>query len=506
MPFNRLNDEMTSDGESIFPADLEDKTTRGDEMSIHILPPRDGEGRGDVMIKAGWFFGDCLLDTIPSPFRSSSLAAERQTNKARGVSPGNRATHAKQKPRRVDRYQRTVNTTFAPPGLLISCPPYLGLAPQALFDNRSAVIPISQQPSRSSHWLTLICFCLLVFGNVFQSSPAWATPHTSVPAINDVWPKVVKIFGAGGGPKLHAYGSGFLVSPIGHIVTVWSHILDGETVSVVLHDGRRHLGRVVGVEPTLDLAVLKIDEEGLPFFDLSKSASVGPGTRVFAFSNAYKVATGDEPVTVMHGIVAAKTSLSARRGAFQASYSGTVYVVDAVTNNSGAAGGVLTTSDGRLLGMIGKELRNTQTNTWLNYVMAIDDLKTTTEEIIAGKFASSKKTDDDGDDAATTGPHRYQPIDFGIVTIPDVVNRTPAYIDRVLPESQAANAGLAANDLILFVGDNLIQSCRSLKSELGRLEANDQIKIVVRRGDQLVTVELVAPKKGDVAEDRKGNE
>ena len=328
---------------------------------------------------------------------------------------------------------------------------------------------------------------------IFGVFSAVAQAQSSVQTIATVSPKVVKIFGAGGGQKLHAYGTGFLVSANGHIVTVWSHILDGDTVTVVLDDGRRYQGKVLGAEPPLDMAVLKIDAEGLPHFDLVESSSVGPGTRVLAFSNAFKVATGDEPVTVMHGVISARTSLAARRGAFESPYTGPVYVVDAVTNNSGAAGGVLTTWDGRLLGMIGKELRNTQTNTWLNYVMPISELKETIQQIVTGDF--SKKRTDDEESPGKPRPRRYESLDFGIITIPDVLNRTPAYIDRVLPGSQAEKAGLLPNDLILFVGDNLVQSCKLLRDDLGRLEANDIVKLVVRRGDKLVSVEMTTPRK-----------
>ncbi len=323
-----------------------------------------------------------------------------------------------------------------------------------------------------------------------------ASAQSTSETIASVSPKVVKIFGAGGSKNLYAYGSGFLVSPQGHIVTVWSHILDSDTVSVVLNDGRRFEGKVVAPEPPLDLAVLKIEAEGLPYFDLNQAISVGPGTRVLGFSNAFKVATGDEPVSVIHGVVAAKTSLAARRGAFESPYTGPVYVVDAVTNNAGAAGGVLTTWDGRLVGMIGKELRNTQTNTWLNYVMPISELRETVEQIISGRF-NSKKPDDDDDEGGLTKkrPNRYDAADFGIITIPDVVARTPAYIDRILPGSLAETAGLHPNDLILFVGENLVQTCHTLKDELGRLESGDQLKIVVRRDDKLVSVVISVPKK-----------
>ena len=318
-------------------------------------------------------------------------------------------------------------------------------------------------------------------------------------AIAKTCPKVVKIFGAGGGKNLYAYGSGFLVSPEGHIVTVWNHILDANFVSVVLNDGRRFDGKIVAYEPSLDLCVLKIEAEGLPYFDLKLATGVGSGTRVLGFSNAFKVATGDEPVSVIHGVVAAKTNLVARRGTFESPYTGPVYVIDAVTNNSGSAGGVLTTWDGRLVGMIGKELRNSQTNTWLNYVMPIGELRDMVEQIISGNYRSSRKDDEDEDTPLSSKkrPRRYEATDFGIVTIPDVVALTPAYVDRVLPGSLAESAGLQTNDLILFIGENLVQSCRALKDELGRLESGDQLKIVVRRDDKLVNFSITVPKKGE---------
>ncbi len=332
------------------------------------------------------------------------------------------------------------------------------------------------------------CFCVC--------SPWIASAQSTSEAIANVSPKIVKIFGAGGRKNLYAYGSGFLVSPQGHIATVWSHILDGDTVNVVLHDGRRYEGRVLGAEPQLDLAVIKIDADDLPYFDITNEpAVVGAGARVLAFSNVFKVATGDEPVSVVHGVIAAKTQLSARRGVFDAPYSGPVYVVDAITNNSGAAGGVLTTRDGRLLGMLGKELKNNATHTWLNYVVPLSQLQTPIREIQTGKFAPRPKTGDD-EPEMPSAVAKINARDFGLVMLPDVVAKTPAYIDRVLPGSAAEAAGLQSDDLILFVGDQLVPSYRALRDELARLEAGDRVKLVVRRGDVLVTVELRAAKAG----------
>lgn len=320
--------------------------------------------------------------------------------------------------------------------------------------------------------------------------PQTAPAQSSVETIDAVAPKVVKIFGAGGLRGLVAYSTGFLVSPEGHIATVWSHVLDADAVTVVLDDGRRFQGKVLGAEPSLDLAVLKIEAEGLPYFDLEAAAAADPGTRVLAFGNMFKVATGDERVSVMHGVVSGMTKLSARRGAFEVPYQGPVYIVDAVVNNPGGGGGVVTTWDGRLLAMIGKELRNSESNTWVNYSMPIAELKPTIEDIITGRVRSSSQGEE-----PSTNPNRYDPLDFGIVLVPDLLNRTPAYIDHVLPGSPAAEAGLQPDDLVLFIGESLVQSVRMLDNAFGRLEGGDLLRLVVRRGDRLITAEFPVPQK-----------
>jgi serine protease Do len=315
--------------------------------------------------------------------------------------------------------------------------------------------------------------------------------------IRETMPKLVKIFGAGKLRNLHGYSSGFLITKGGHIATVWNHVLDADEVTVVLADGRRYEAKLVNAEPQLDLAVIKIQADGLnlPHFDLKKAASAGPGTRVLAFSNMFKVATGDEPVSVMNGVIAAKTKLTARRGVFEIPYDGQVYVVDAITNNPGSGGGVLMTRDGKLLAMVGREVRNTKTNTWMNYAIPISELRDTVGDILANKFVRRTAKSDEN-------PNRYSSLDFGIVMIPDVVYRTPAYIDSVLPGSAAAKAGLQPDDLVLFVNDELIQSNKTLGGELGRLEGGDTLKLIVRRGSKLISVKINVPKKNKTAAKR----
>jgi len=337
----------------------------------------------------------------------------------------------------------------------------------------------------SKRWLSAVLAVLLLPGVVCAQS--------SREAIAQTLPRIVKIFGTGGYRNLHAYSTGFLVSPEGHIATVWSHVLDRNEVTVVLHNGMRYRATVLGMEPELDLAVLKVEAEALdlPYFDLHETTSRTAGTRILGFSNMFKVATGDEPVSVLHGVIAAKTKLSARKGAFEMPYKGPVYIVDAVTNNPGAGGGVITTRDGKLLGMIGNELRNSESNTWVNYAMPITELRDMIEQIRTGQFKSEQNKPELSESVV-----RYRPSDFGLVMVPDVVFRTPAYVDSVRPGSEAAKAGIRADDLILFVNGELIPSAKKMKAELGRLEAGDTLRLIVRRESKLVTLELPVAKKG----------
>jgi S1-C subfamily serine protease len=330
---------------------------------------------------------------------------------------------------------------------------------------------------------------LLFFVTAISIAPV-CFAQSGAETIRQTMPRMVKIFGAGKIRNLAGYGTGFLISKEGHIVTIWNHVLDADEVTVVLSDGRRYQAKLVNAEPQLDLAVIKIDATGLdlPHFDLKKAGKAGPGTRVLAFSNMFKVATGDEPVSVMNGVIAAKTKLTARRGVFEIPYDGQVYVVDAITNNPGSGGGVLMSRDGKLLAMIGREVRNTKTNTWMNYAIPISELRDTVGDILANKFVRRTAKSNEN-------PNRYSSLDFGIVMVPDVVFRTPAYIDSVIPGSAAAKAGLRPDDLVLFVNDELIQSNKTLAGELGRLEGGDTLKLIVRRGSKLVNVSLNVPKK-----------
>lgn len=332
---------------------------------------------------------------------------------------------------------------------------------------------------------TMIQACLLAAA-LLTSAPARAQDSLAS-VVAQTQPKVVKIYGAGGVRGLEHYQSGVLISAEGHILTAWSHVLDSDELVVLMHDGQRYLAQLVGSDPALEIALVKVAGSDLPHFDLEQAKRLTVGTQVLAFSNLFNIATGDEPVSVQRGVVSAVTNLAARRGAFQSPYRGTVYVVDAVTNNPGAAGGVLTTRRGELAGLLGKELRSAQDTTWLNFAVPIEELRTSVADLLAGKARprSQKET--------VRRPADPMTLELlGIVLVPDVLSKTPPYVDRVRPGSPAAKAGLRADDLIVFLNDATINSGQLLRDELQLIDRIDEVRLVVLRGNELIKVSLFA--------------
>ncbi len=354
-----------------------------------------------------------------------------------------------------------------------------------------ALVNIPRRRERSAFCILhfvfcILCACILHFGFPWPPS-ASAAPSTASMAetIDRVQPKIVKVYGVGGFQGMKGYQSGFLISPEGHVLTAYSYVLDADPITAVLADGRKFDAKLLGADPRLEVAVLKIEAAGLPCFDLRKAVDVGSGVRVLALSNSFGVAVGDEQASVQRGTISVVTRLEARRGVFETPYHGPIYVLDMTTNNPGAAGGALVTRRGELAGMLGKELRNSLNNTWLNYAVPIGELRPSVEEILAGKFVARR------DAEADKKPQRPLSLAMlGIVLVPDVLDRTPTYVNGVLPNSPAAKAGILPDDLIVLANDRLIQSCKALRTELEYIDYEDAIKLTVLRGQEWLAFTL----------------
>lgn len=290
---------------------------------------------------------------------------------------------------------------------------------------------------------------------------------------------VVKVYGAGGLRGLEAYQSGIILSSDGRIATAMSTVLDAEGIDCVLDDGRRFEATLVGIDPRRELAVLSIDASDLPAAVPAEDRAAA-GTRVFAVSNLFGVAVGDERASVQRGVIATVVPLEARRGAADAPYTGSVYVLDFTTNNPGSPGGALVDARGRLLGMIGKELRASASGIWLNYALPIDEVLAGCEAIAEGR-------------AGMTTAAAAPPFDLGllgIVLVPDLLDRTPPFVEALLPESAAARAGLAADDLLIAVGSRAVGSRAAAERAVGAIAAGDPVRVSVIRAGTVVDVDL----------------
>lgn len=319
--------------------------------------------------------------------------------------------------------------------------------------------------------------------------------------------KVVKIFGAGGFRGATNYSTGVLVSADGHFVTIASQTLDTSELIVHLADGSRRKAVVLATEPELDIALCYIRLEGktkddpngldLPFYDITEAAKrkpAEPGDWVLAHTNLFEIAMRNEPVSVMTGSVTSFSKLHGRRGIFDFPYTGDVYVVDAITNGPGAGGGPLTTRKGDLLGFVGREIKNSQTETWINYAIPVF-----AEVEIKGEKETKKVSIPQFVELAKRGEYkRVLKADggkgaggyTGIKFVPNVLDRTPPYVDEVIADSPAAKAGIQVNDLVSFIDGEPIYSIKSYLEFMSRTRPGGVVRMEVRRGDNLQSVEV----------------
>jgi S1-C subfamily serine protease len=316
----------------------------------------------------------------------------------------------------------------------------------------------------------------------------------------------VKLFGSGGFRGLTSYGSGIIVSPQGHVLTAATNLLDTQDLRVHLADGRRVRGKVLVIEPELDLALVELKRDkddktppdfNLSYFDISaaaKALKAQPGDWILAFHNAYENATRDEAMTVQHGIISTRAKLFARRGINEAPYKEEVLFLDAISNNPGSAGGAVTTRSGDLIGIIGKEYRNIQSDTWTNYAIPVnarvevkDGDQTRVIELpdfvakgIKGEWIVTKR------EAKRDGPGAYH----GIIFVPNIVSQTPPYIEAVEPGSPAAKAGFRPDDLVVYFEGDPVYSIKAFKEMISKTQPGMTIKIEIRRGEKLTAIDL----------------
>jgi len=348
-------------------------------------------------------------------------------------------------------------------------------------------------------WQARFAVCLLVTAAFVPV--ASAQQSLTGPAI-EVNKKMVKLFGIGGIKGLPSYGTGIMVSPQGHIITVNNHILNTPGIRVHLYDGRQYQAKLVAREPNLDVALLKIDEDvdNMQHYQFDKESArplAENGDWVMALSNQFKIALRDEPMSLQRGVIAAVADLKGKRGVFDSPFGGDVYFMDNITNNPGAAGGAIANRRGELLAIIGRELKDARLGTWINYAVPIQSIvdvqrevdgKVVTEKVSMSKFV---KEAIDGKYKESTIVKREDKGGYhGMILVVNAVSSTPPYVEEVIAGSPAAKVGMRPDDLILYVQGESVSTIKVFRDTLKQYGPNDEITLQFQRGNKLESVKL----------------
>ncbi len=178
---------------------------------------------------------------------------------------------------------------------------------------------------------------------------------------------------------VQGYGTGFVIRPGGIIITN-QHVVDGaDSITVSLADGADLPARLLGADPTTDIAVLKVDRD-LPAAAIGRSADLMIGEWVVALGNPYTYLLGDAQPTVTAGVISA----TGRNVVPNANQSG-IYLDMIQTDasiNPGNSGGPLTNSAGEVIGVNSFIFTSTGGSVGIGFAIPIERALRVADEIV----------------------------------------------------------------------------------------------------------------------------
>lgn len=265
-------------------------------------------------------------------------------------------------------------------------------------------------------------------------------------------------------PEQRASGSGVLISDDGYIVTNNHVISDGEDgvaaeITVTLNNKKTYTARVIGKDPSSDIAVLKIDGTGFPYLLYGNSDQLKLGQWVLAIGYPLSLET-----TVTAGIVSAKGRSIGVNGRQSDTPIESFIQTDAAVNQ-GNSGGALITTDGLLVGINSAIYAPTGTYAGYSFAIPVNLAKKIVNDLV--KFGDVKR------------PY------LGVAADQTKINSTDgAYVGGVAKDGAAAAAGLKRGDIITKVNGIPVGSWSELQGSIASLNAGDQIAITYKREGQ----------------------
>jgi serine protease Do len=270
--------------------------------------------------------------------------------------------------------------------------------------------------------------------------------------------------------KHTSLGSGFIISNDGYILTN-NHVVDhADMVTVRLQDRRTLTAKVIGTDPTYDIAVLKVDAGGsLPAVSLGDSRSLKPGQWVLAIGSPFGF-----DYTVTQGIVSA-----VGRNLGQQDQPYTSFIQTDVPINRGNSGGPLFDLQGRVVGVNSQIYSNTGDYMGVSFSIPIDVAMNAVQQIKSKGYVSR------GQLGVT-----MQPVSDDIVKAFKLDNGAGAAVVDVTPGSGAAKAGIQAGDIILSYNGQPLQQAADLPPLVGMTKPGSKVPVDILRNGKKQTLEV----------------
>ncbi|MBO8473066.1 MAG: trypsin-like peptidase domain-containing protein, partial [Bacteroidetes bacterium] len=263
-------------------------------------------------------------------------------------------------------------------------------------------------------------------------------------------------------------GSGVIITPDGYIITN-NHVVEGATeIEVTMNDNTVYPATLMGNDPATDVAVIKIEGDGLPTIPVADSDGLRIGEWVLAIGSPYQLQS-----TITAGIVSAK-------GRTMPNYSGEFRIESFIQTdaavNPGNSGGALVDKTGALVGINTAII--SETGAYSGYSFAIPSN-------MAMKVA--------GDIISYGGVRRaslgvvMQNIDEKFSSQLKLSSENGVYITGVVPEGAAEKAGIRPGDMLLRIGDSDASDIYKVREIVSSYRPGDTARITVsRRGEELV--------------------
>lgn len=265
-------------------------------------------------------------------------------------------------------------------------------------------------------------------------------------------------------------GSGVIISPEGDIVTNYHVIAKADFIEITLEDKREYKAEIVGTDEATDLALLKIEANGLPFQRFANSDSLQVGEWILAIGNPFGLRS-----TVTAGIVSAKArNIDVLNHNDIESFIQTDAVI-----NPGSSGGALVSSDGGLMGIYSAILSKSGNYEGLSFAIPGNLARKVVVDIKEfGAVQRGKIGISISDVDAEISKRMNLPFIKGI------------YVNSINLNSAAADAGIKKNDVITEVGNQDVNSSSEFYEALNRYRPGDVVSVTYHRRAKSYTTNI----------------